>query len=62
MKKSLFVILLAGLLAGCASPSEGTRGSGPYGEGLQEGTSGVSTGADAGMDKGITGSEWAPPP
>ena len=61
MKKSLIVMVLAAFLAGCASPSDGNP-RGPYGEGLQEGTIGVSTGADAGMDKGITGSEWAPPP
>ena len=61
MKNSMIVILLAGLLAVCASRSDGNRG-GPYGEGLQEGTSEVSTGADAGMDKGVTGSQWAPPP
>jgi hypothetical protein len=61
MKKLLIVIVLAGLLAGCASFSDGNP-KGAYGEGLQEGTTGVSTGADAGMDKGVTGSEWAPPP
>ena len=61
MKKSLILIILAALLGGCASRSDGSRG-GPYGEGMQEGTSEVSTGADAGLDKGITGSQWAPPP
>jgi hypothetical protein len=62
MKKSLIVIVVAGFLAGCASFSDGNP-KGTYGEGLQEGTIGVSTGADAGMDnKGVTGSEWAPPP
>jgi hypothetical protein len=61
MKKSLIVIVLAGFLAGCASSSDGDPKR-AYREGLQEGTIGVSTGADAGMDKGVTGSEWAPPP
>ncbi|MGA2660801.1 MAG: hypothetical protein ABSH34_25230 [Verrucomicrobiota bacterium] len=61
MKKSLIVIVLAGFLAGCASSSDGNPKR-AYGEGLQEGTTGVSTGADAGMAKGVTGSEWAPPP
>jgi hypothetical protein len=57
----LIVIVLAGFLAGCASSSDGNPKR-AYGEGLQEGTTGVSTGADAGMAKGVTGSEWAPPP
>lgn len=61
MKKSLIIIVFAGFLAGCASLSDGTP-RGPYGGGLQQGTTEVSTGADVGVDRGITGSEWAPPP
>jgi hypothetical protein len=61
MKKSLIIIAVVGFLAGCASLSDGTP-KGAHSEGLQEGTTGVSTGADAGMDRGVTGSEWAPPP
>jgi hypothetical protein len=61
MKKSLILIVLGALLAGCAYFSSGDHG-GPYGQGLQRGTSEASTGADAGMKNGITGSEWAPPP
>ncbi len=61
MRKSLNLILLAGLLTGCAYFSDEDHGA-PYGEGLQSGTTDVSTGADVGMGHGITGSEWAPPP
>ncbi len=67
MKKRIFVIAVTSLLAGCSwfdHSGQGYRSGGSYD--LGRGTTGVSTGADAGALPGITGSEavprWQKPP
>jgi hypothetical protein len=65
MKKVVIMIVLAGLLSGCAWVGHRDRGAAHEGEipasdlGPRRGTTGVSSGADTGA--GITGSDAAPP-
>lgn len=61
MKKLIILLALAGLVAGCATFNSGDEGAGS-GAGQDRGTSGVSTGADAGIGNGVTGSDSTPPP
>ncbi len=61
MKKLFVAIVLAGLVEGCAWLTDGDRGANSGGT-TARGTSEVSTGANAGMDRGVTGSESVPPP
>jgi len=65
MKKVVMMIVLAGLLCGCAWLGHRDRGAAHEDEspgsdlGPRRGTTGVSSGADLGA--GITGSDAAPP-
>jgi hypothetical protein len=63
MKKVLVVLTMSGLVAGCAALRGGDQGEeNSGGSGIERGTTGVSTGADAGMGNGVTGSDSVPPP
>jgi len=63
MKKVFMLILLGGLMTGCAYLQDANQGE-SFGanSGLERGTTGTSTGADTGYVNANPGSDSTPPP